>query len=341
MFHPTKLKTKIISSGIFLPPQIVSSDELFEEFDSEKNYGIPTDWMSNKMGIKERRMSGSSVKPSELAIPAAKMAVENLKDLAVDDIDLIIFCGIERDQPEPATAHTIKRALGINALYVFDVSNACFGFVDALQIADSYISNQIARAALIVTGEIPTRVLRAAIDMLKEGVDIKTARNIVGALSVGDAGGAIIVGSSEDSEGPGFELFNSRIYSEMLEKCIYKTTEKGKIRGQMVMGHIANAVINGHNNLIDDTLAKLGWKEFDWLISHQIGQRPFDRLGELNGIEPSTMIKTLDKLGNITSASFPVNFHKLLTDGIAKAGDRIGGCFAGSGLVVGQFGYRF
>ena len=341
MYHPTKLKTKIFSSGIFLPSQIVSSDELFEEFDSEKNYGIPTDWMSNKMGIKERRMSESSVKPSELAIPAAKMAVENLKDLAVDDIDLIIFCGIERDQPEPATAHTIKRALDINAPYVFDVSNACFGFVDALQIADSYISNQIARAALIVTGEIPTRVLRAAIDMLKEGVDIKTARNIVGALSVGDAGGAIIVGSSEDSDGPGFELFNSRIYSEMLEKCIYKTTEKGKIRGQMVMGHIANAVINGHNNLIDDTLAKLGWKEFDWLISHQIGQRPFDRLGELNGIEPSTMIKTLDKLGNITSASFPVNFHKLLTDGIAKAGDKIGGCFAGSGLVVGQFGYRF
>ena len=341
MFQPSKLKTKIFSSGTYLPPQIVTSDELFEEFKSEDKYGIPTNWMSEKMGILERRMSSPDTKPSQLAIPAAEMALQNLNDLPIDDIDLVIFCGIERDQAEPATAHKIKKSLNIDAPYAFDVANACFGFVDALQIADSYIGSRIARGALIVTGEVPTRVLLAAMDMLKQGVDTKTARNIIGALSVGDAGGAVIVGPSDSTESSGFELFNSHIYNEMLEKCMYKTNDSGEITGQMVMGKMANAIVNGHQNLIDDTLTKLGWSEFDWLISHQIGQRPFDRLGKLNGIEPSTMIKTLDKLGNITSASFPVNFHKLVNESLVKIGDRIGGCFAGSGLVVGQFGYRF
>lgn len=341
MFQPSKLKTKIYSSGVYLPPQIVTSDELFTEFDSDNKYGIPTNWMSDKMGIHERRMSEADLKPSSLAIPAAQMAVDNLTDIPVDDIDLVIFCGIERDQAEPATAHTIKKALKIDAPYAFDVSNACFGFMDALQVADSYIGSKIAKAALIVTGEIPTRVLLAAIDMLKKGVDIKTANNIIGALSVGDAGGAVVVGPSSGSEDSGFELFNCRIYNEFLDKCVYETTESGEIKGHMVMGRLASVMIRGHRDLIDDTLNKLGWNEFDWLISHQIGKRPFDRISNLNGVNPSTMIKTLDKLGNITSASFPVNFHKLVSDGIAKVGDRIGGCFAGSGAVIGQFGYRF
>ena len=229
MFQPSKLKTKIFSSGTYLPPQIVTSDELFEEFKSEDKYGIPTNWMSEKMGILERRMSSPDTKPSQLAIPAAEMALQNLNDLPIDDIDLVIFCGIERDQAEPATAHKIKKSLNIDAPYAFDVANACFGFVDALQIADSYIGSRIAKAALIVTGEIPTRVLLAAVDMLKRGVDIKTAKNIVGALSVGDAGGAVVVGPSSDSRGSGFELFNCQIYSDLLEQCVYETTEDGPV----------------------------------------------------------------------------------------------------------------
>jgi 3-oxoacyl-[acyl-carrier-protein] synthase-3 len=61
----------------------------------------------------------------------------------------------------------------------------------------------------------------------------------------------------------------------------------------------------------------------------------------MNGVSPSKMIKTLDKLGNITSATFPVNFKKLGDEEKVTKGDRIGGCFAGSGLVVGQFGYTY
>jgi 3-oxoacyl-[acyl-carrier-protein] synthase III len=342
MYQPSKLKTKIYSSGVYLPPQVVTSDELFTEIDSERKYGIPIDWMSEKMGIMERRVSESSSKPSDLAIPAARQALDKQDSYTSEDIDLVIFCGIERDVPEPATAHKIQKELGINAKYAFDVANACFGFIDAMQIADCYVSNRIAKAALVVTGEIPTRVLRAAVDMLKRGVDIKTAQQVIGALSVGDAGGAVIIGPCELSDNSGFELFNSNTHTNLLDKCMYKHAEDGSIEGHMAMGHLAGAFIKCHHKLIDDTLDKLGWNEFDWLISHQIGKKPFERLANLKGVtKVKKMTKTLDKLGNITSATFPVNFHKMVEDGVVKSGDKIGGCFAGSGVVIGQFGYRY
>jgi len=235
----------------------------------------------------------------------------------------------------------IQHSLGLNAKYAFDIANACFGFIDALQMADCYIKAGIARYALVVTGEVPSRVLRAAVDVLKKGVDIKTARNIIGALSVGDAGGAVIIGPVEIGENSGFELFNTNSHSELVDKCVYKQSDNGQITGHMNMAHITSAFIKCHHGLIDSTLEQLGWEEFDWLLTHQIGQKPFDRLSTLKGVSPNKMVKTLDKLGNITSATFPVNFKKLENDNMVKVGDRIGGCFAGSGLVVGQFGYTY
>ena len=341
MNHHATPKVKIKSVGTFLPKEIVYSDDLMSEIDSSNQYNIPIDWMRTTMGIEERRISPASSKPSDLAIPAAREALDSCPDVSPQDIDLVIFCGIERDQPEPATAHTIQNALGLNANHAFDMANACFGFIDAMEVASNFIKCGVVKYALIVTGEVPSRILRSAVEKLKEGVDIKTAKNIIGALSVGDAGGAIIIGRSDDYEKSGFELFNTICHSNYVDKCIYKTADDGKVEGQMMMGHMAAAFIRYNNKLIDETLAKLGWDKFDWMLSHQIGKRPFEKISVMNGVNPSSMIKTFDKLGNITSATFPVNFHKLCVEGQVNTGDRIGGCFAGSGLSIGQFGYTF
>ena len=341
MNHQVRTKVKINSVGSFLPSEIVRSDDLMTEIDSQNRYDIPTDWLRTAMGIEERRVAPSDAKPSDLAIPAAREAIDSCVGLNPDEIDLVIFCGIERDQPEPATAHTIQHALGLKAHHAFDMANACFGFIDAMEVASSFIKCGIVRHALVVTGEVPSKVLRAAVDVLKGGVDIKTAKNIIGALSVGDAGGAVVIGPSDDCLSSGFELFNTTSHSSYVDKCIYTKQEDGKIEGHMMMGHMAGAFIKFNHRLIDETLEKLGWDRFDWMLSHQIGKRPFEKLSGMHGIDPSHMIKTFDKLGNITSATFPVNFQKLSNGGLVHEGDRIGGCFAGSGLAIGQFGYTF
>lgn len=330
-------KTKIISSGVHLPDQIVSSVSLFEEFNSELRYGTPVNWMSERMGILERRVAPVDATPSSLAIPACEEALANIPDVPLDEIDMVIFCGIERDQPEPATAHVIQDKLGLNAKYAYDIANACFGFVNGIEMADQFIRSGSVRYALICTGETPTKVLSSVLEQLKSGVNKTIYRDRLGSLSVGDAGGAVILGPSQDSEG--FEGFNTKSVSNHIEKCIYKWNTDGSVSGQMKMGAIVKAIISEHKSLFEDTLSKLKWNNFDWLLTHQMGARPFERFRDLSGVSDDKMIKTYPTLGNITSATFPVGFHKLRQTGQLKAGDKIGGCFAGSGLAIGQFGY--
>ncbi|GHA10538.1 3-oxoacyl-[acyl-carrier-protein] synthase 3 [Arenicella chitinivorans] len=332
--------TKILSVGTYLPNEVLKSDHMFEAFDSEKNYGIKTTWMSKEMGIKERRVSEPGTLPSQLAIPAARRAIENCPHLNPDEIDLVIFCGIERDQAEPATAHTIQSALGLKANHAFDVSNACFGFMHGIEVANHFIKSGATKYALVVTGEVPSRILRAAMNGLNKGMSRERAMDVIGALSVGDAGGAVVLGLSGYGENCGFELFNTRTDSSHLEKCFYRVNPDGSIDGQMKMGPIVGASIWMHKKIINDTLSKLGWDNFDWVLSHQTGKRPFEKFTAMSTVPAKRMIRTYHKLGNIASATFPLNYEKLLKSGKVRQGDRIGGIHSGSGLVVGEFGYR-
>lgn len=328
-------KSQILGVGSFLPKSVVKSTDLLDEIKSEMQYGMSRDWMDKEMGINQRRVADFSLMPSDLAIPACEKAISNSK-LQIEKIDGVIFCGIERDRPEPATAHTIASKLGINADHVFDISNACYGFVEGMRQADMYIRLNEAKNILVCTGEIPSHVMKAAVKGLRKGVDVNNINKYIGALSVGDAGGAVIIGESRNGK-TGFNAFNSVNKSRLSEKCYYNFNDEGQLEGQMEMEKISGAMVFNHKQLLSSTLNKLKWDKFDHLLSHQVGKKPFDRITKISGI--ASHIKTFDKLGNITSATFPINFEKLLNSDKSNVGDKLGGFFAGSGLVVGQVGY--
>lgn len=334
----TQTRANVVAVGTHLPEQIVKSDHLLDEINSEQRYGIPRDFLSGGMGIVERRMSAPDAQPSELAIPAARNALAACPELDPMDIDLVIFCGIERDQPEPATAHTVQNALGLKAGNVFDVANACLGFVDGLKIASNYISAGIVEYALVVTGEVSTRVLRSFVDQLKAGVSQEKAQKMIGGLSVGDAGGAIILGPSQTA---GFSLFSNDADSAHIQKCIYRVKENGLIEGQMLMAGILAHGIKMHRRAIKHTLTQLGWDEFDWVLSHQTGRRNFDAFAAMPGIRKERMIKTYEKFGNTTTATLALGWEILSNNGRVSPGDKIGGLFAGSGLSTCQFGMTY
>ncbi len=338
-FQTEIANTKILSVGSYLPEQTLKSDDIMSEIKSDIQYDIPINWMSESMGIKERRISPADFQPSDLAIPAAKKAIDE-SNINPDLIDLVIFCGIERDHSEPATAHTIQARLNLKANHVFDMSNACFGFMHAIETANHFLHSGTVRHALICTGEIPSRILLAAVEYLKAGVDAETAQKTLGALTVGDAGGAVILGLSDIDEDTGFKLFHTKTDSSHVDKCYYGVNSDGTFHGQMNMGPIVGASIWMHRKIIDETLLMLGWNSFDWVLSHQTGKRPFEKFQSFSTVDNEHMIKTYDTLANITSATFPINFEKLLNTGKLRSGDKIGGIHSGSGLVVGEFGYQ-
>lgn len=334
----TQPRAQILSVGTYLPDEVVTSDSIMQDINTDVRYGIPCNWMSHEMGIVERRMAPDSYAPSDLAIRAAQEAIDVCDNLNPDLIDAVIFCGIERDQPEPATAHTIQNALGLKAHHVFDVANACFGFVDGIKLANALIRSEQIKYALVVTGEVSTRVLRAVVDLMKKGVPKGDVAKMCGALTVGDAGGALILGPSYDT-GSGFVGFNQRCDSRQVDRCRYKFTADGGLEGKMEMAQIVARGFQLNKKMFDESLKMFGWDELDWVLSHQTGRRTFEQVLTLKSINRGKLVKTYPRLANITTATLPICLRKLLKSSQIKRGDRIGGLFAGSGLVSGQFGY--
>ena len=332
------IRTKMIGVGSYLPPNKVKSDDIMLEIQTEKQYGIPHTWMSDEMGIIERRMVESHVHPSELAINAANNAFDNNPEFDTNLIDAVIFCGIERDMPEPATAHIIQRELGLRAQHVFDVSNACFGFFDGLKLASSLIESGAIKYALVVTGEISTKMSRAVIEQLKNGIPKQEAKHLWGMLSVGDAGGAAIVGQSPDGQS-GFMKFHQRSESKFSNLCSYKWKNETSVEAHMNMGQIVARGLKLNKQVYRETLESLKWNHVDWAIAHQTGKTAFKHAMNLHGINKNRIINTYSKLGNVTTATLPISFQKLYNSANLKSGDKIGGLFAGSGLIAGQFGY--
>ena len=334
------VKSKILSIGSYLPKQRVTSDEIMQEIKTDLHYDMPCDWMSQEMGIFERRMVADHLRPSDLAIRAAQRALDECEAIEPNEIDAVIFCGIERDRPEPATAHTIQNALGLKAHHVFDIANACYGFIDGLKLASALIETNMVTNALVVTGEVTTRMSRVVIDMLKKGMPAEDAKHLWGLLSVGDAGGAAILGQSFDGVS-GFMAYNQRCDSRHTERCYYEYLADGSVDGKMQMGQVLARGFQLNKVMVEETLEMLGWDAFDWVLSHQTGKRSFDICATLKSLDEDKLVRTYPLLGNITTATFPISFQKLVQSGKVNAGDRIGGVFAGSGLVAGQFGYVF
>jgi len=334
----TLARSQILGVGTYLPSQRVTSEDMMRDIGTEKRYGLAHNWMSVAMGIHERRMVADHQRPSDLAITAAQRALDSCPEVNPDGINAVIFCGIERDRPEPATAHSIQKALGLRADHVFDVANACLGFFEGLKIASTLVESGMAKYALVVTGEVTSRVSCQVADQLKRGVSTDAARYLWGALSVGDAGGAILVGRSHTGNS-GFIKFRQHSESKHVNLCHYEWTSDGSVSVHMNMAPLLVRGIKLHKEIYRETLRELNWQKGDWTLTHQTGDTAYEHTANVDGIERETLIKTYPKLGNVTTATLPVSFQTLMENNRVKAGDRVGGLFAGSGLAVGQFGY--
>lgn len=336
-----RVQTKIASAEMALPEQIINSDIYFKEMGLNKLYGIPDSWMSRIMGICERRVSTINTQPSELASKAALKAIKSA-DINPLDIDLLIFCGIEKDQSEPATAHNVQKAIGTKSQFAFDVSNACFGFFDGIEIAKAYIETGMAAKALIVTGETQAKLQKSLSNQISsQKLSTDQVKSMLGFFTLGDAGGAIILEANTSSQDSGFSFFHNSVDSSMNDHCFYKPSPNGEFRAYMDMSSILQTGMKMHKIMLERTLNKPGWTKFDWLVTHQTGKQNHSDVIGLGLAKPEHIISTYQTLGNVTSASLPVTLANLLKRKDLKKGDKIGGCFAGSGMTIGQFGYQY
>ncbi len=329
--------SRILGIGIYLPDNRVTSAELMDEINSTERFGVSRNWLERATGIRERRIAPVGMMPSEMATRAAKDAIER-SGISPSQIDAVIYAGMNRDYVEPATAHLVQDAVGAKRGVCFDITNACHGFMNAIHVMDAFIASGQARYGLIVTGEENWRVGRTALEELKKCHDRAEFNRLVGGLTVGDAGAAMIVGPKTDPQG-GFAGLMFTSQGQFNQLCVFSERED-QPPGHMDMVNIVKEHIQLHADMYPAFMDRLRWQpeEIKKFVHHQVGRKVFALHSKYSGVPQERMTDTVSRLGNITSATIPVNLRLLAEQNDIAEGEKIFIAGAGSGLSVSQSG---
>lgn len=303
--------SRITGTGSYLPPKRVSNADLAAQL-AAKGIETSDDWIVARTGIRFRHFAEPDVPCSDLAVAAARQAME-AAGVDGSQIDLIILATSTPDMVFPSTACIVQRKLGIQGCAAFDVQAVCSGFVYALTLADSMIRTGAARKALIIGTEVFSRIL--------DFTDRTTC------VLFGDGAGAVVL---EASDTPGIlstELHADGRHADIL--CTPGAVSGGQVIGLPFLKMDGQAVFKLAVGVLEDVarsvLEKAGRSEadIDWLIPHQANIRIMHGTAKKLKLPLDKLIVTVDEHGNTSAASIPLALDVAVRQGAIKRGDTV------------------
>ncbi|MDE2147853.1 MAG: ketoacyl-ACP synthase III [Burkholderiales bacterium] len=307
----TPRHSRITGTGSYLPPRRLTNDDMAAML-AERGVQTNDAWIVERTGIRARHFAADGVPCSDLALQAARAALESAGRAAAD-LDLIIVATSTPDMVFPSTACILQAKLGAAGGAAFDLQAVCSGFVYALAVADSMIRAGTARCALVVGAEIFSRIL---------DFDDRTT-----CVLFGDGAGAVVL---EASERPGIlatELHADGRQAGIL--CVPGTVAGGKVTGDPLLKMDGQAVFKLAVGVLDSAaravLAKAGRSEadLDWLIPHQANIRIMQGTARKLKLPLDKLIVTVDEHGNTSAASVPLALDAAVKTGRVKPGDTV------------------
>lgn len=337
MYMYTKGHSRILSTGVYLPEQRLSSAEVMEQAGSKQRFGLSPNWLEKVTGVRERRVTPAGILPSDMAVMAAREAMEEA-GIVAGELDVIIYAGVIRDHMlEPGTAHVVQRKLGADNAVVFDVNNACLGFMSAIHLLDSLIATGQVHRGLIVTGEQGYQYTLKAYDRLRQTDDREEFSRLAAGLTLGDAGAAFIMGPKQDPD-TGFMGFIAHSEGRHSELCYCgDARQETPLYTDMagITREAARMVGLIFHDLMDN---RLRWSasQVSKFVTHQAGKSNFRILSKVTDIPVEGIPETVTTLGNIITASVPVILHRLRRSGDVAAGQRLLLSGSGGGISAAQ-----
>ena len=312
MTHPsTPRYSRIAGTGSFLPPKRLTNEALAAEL-AAKGVETSDEWIVARTGIRARHFAEPDVPCSDLAVPAARHALE-AAGISAAQIDLIIVATSTPDMVFPSTATIVQHKLGVAGCAAFDVQAVCSGFVYALTVADSMIRTGAASKALVIGAEVFSRLL-----------DFNDRTTCV---LFGDGAGAVVL---EASDTPGIlasELHADGRHVDIL--CTPGSVSGGKITGDPLLKMDGPAVFKLAVGVLEDVarsvLAKAGRTDadIDWLIPHQANIRIMQGTAKKLKLPLDKLVVTVDEHGNTSAASIPLALDVAVRAGTVKRGDTV------------------
>ena len=311
MTSPAPRHTRITGTGSHLPPRRLSNAQMVTMLAGR---GVETsdDWIVERTGIRARHFAEDGVAASDLALPAARAALESAGRTA-SEIDLIIVATSTPDMVFPSTAAILQAKLGVAGCPAFDVQAVCSGFVYALTVADAMIRSGAATRALVVGAEVFSRIL-----------DFSDRTTCV---LFGDGAGAVVL---EASERPG--LLASDLHADGRHVgilCVPGTVSGGRVLGDPLLKMDGQAVFKLAVTVLESAARKVLEKagrteaDIDWLIPHQANIRIMQGTARKLKLPMDKLVVTVDEHGNTSAASIPLALDQAVRGGRVKPGDTV------------------
>ena len=303
--------SRISGTGGHLPPNRVTNQDLVVRLAAQ---GIETTdaWIVERTGIRARHFAAEDAVCSDLAVQAARQALDSA-GVDAATIDLIIVATSTPDMIFPSTACLVQAKLGIAGCAAFDIQAVCSGFVYGLTVADAMIRSGAATRALVIGAEIFSRLL---------DFDDRTT-----CVLFGDGAGAVVL---EASDSPG--LLASELHADGRHVgllCVPGSVAGGQVRGDPLLRMNGQAVFKLAVGVLDEVarsvLAKAGRTEadIDWLIPHQANIRIMQGTARKLKLPLDKLIVTVDEHGNTSAASIPLALDAAVRSGQVRRGDTL------------------
>jgi len=317
----------ISGTGFYLPPRIVTNDELSTYMDTSD------EWIQERTGIKERHYVEKGEGPSDIAIPATKQAL-NAAGLKVSDIDFIIFATSTPDFYAPGSGCLLQEKMGFNEIGALDIRVQCSGFIYGLSIAEQYIRTGTFKNILLIGAEVQS----TAMDLTNTGRDT--------AIIFGDGAGAAIISATDEDRG----VLSTHMHSEgkylkelWLEspasnagypRINREALDEGKqflkMNGKEVFRHAVTRFPEVINEALEAN--NLTSENIDLLIPHQANLRITQMVQKRLSLRNEQVFSNIHKYGNTTAATIPIALAEAFNEGKIKDGDL---------LVLASFGSGF
>jgi 3-oxoacyl-[acyl-carrier-protein] synthase-3 len=302
------LRSVITGCGAYLPERVLSNHDLAAMVDTTDQ------WIVERTGIRQRHIAADGEKTSDLAIAAARRALDDA-GIGAQDLDLIVLATATPDETFPATATAVQASLGVKRGAAFDVQAVCTGFIYALAVADNFIKAGQSRCALVIGAETFSRILdwqdRATCVLFGDGAGATVLQSVEGEGGNDDRG---ILSTHLHADGSKHDL----LYVDGGPSST-QTTGHVRMLGRELYRHAVVNLAAVVREALDAT--GLSAREIDWLVPHQANKRIIDSTVRKLGLDSEKIIVTIDRHANTSAASVPLALAEAVADGRIKRGD--------------------
>ena len=309
----------ITGLGTHVPERVVTNDELAGLVDTTD------EWITERTGIKERRIAAPEEAMTDIALPAARIALERA-GVKSEELDLIIVATVTPDMMFPTTGSLLGDLLPAPKAAAYDLLAGCTGFVYALAQAHSMVSAGLANKALVVGGDVLSKIL--------DWTDRSTI------VLFGDGAGAVVLERVEEEGFLGFELGADGGGGQHLwlpgsgSRKFEDPDGLVKMNGREVFKFATRVMVSSAEALLTEVGQTI--EDVDVYVPHQANVRIIDYATKKLGIPENRVVINVDRYGNTSSGSIPLALADAESEGRLKPGSTVLMTGMGAGLTWGS-----